>query len=148
MTQRYFAITNNHTGHVQWCGPAVDAAEALAALEADVGELDPGDTGTDPRTWLTTREITDYQHETIKQLSGDDRLAMETVTSTPDPLRRSVYVGDGIQIRLNLAEASCPISWREPGDDEWKSTPFQVGDAGHNLARALQLVSSYAAQSE
>lgn len=148
MTQRFFAITNNHTGHVQWSGPAVDAAEALAALAADVGELAPGDTGTDPRTWLTAHEITDYQHETIKQLSGADRLAMETVTSAPDPMRRSVYVGDGIQIRMNLTQAACPISWREPGDDEWESTPFQVADAGHDLARALQLVSGHLAQSE
>lgn len=96
MGQWYFAITNNHTGHVQWSGPAGDAAEALAALEADVGDLDPGDTGTDPWTWLTAHEIAGYQHETIKQLTGNDRLAMEAVMSAPDPMRRSVYVGDSI----------------------------------------------------
>lgn len=50
---------------------------------------------------------------------------------------------DDIEVRADWRLASCQIEYRPHGED-WRATPFQVADAGHNADRALRLVDAWA----
>jgi hypothetical protein len=45
-----------------------------------------------------------------------------------------------ITIDADFSQAAAPICYRWEDDDEWRGTPYQVADAGHDRAVALALV--------
>jgi hypothetical protein len=45
-----------------------------------------------------------------------------------------------ITIDADFSQANCPLQYRRDDDEEWRGTPYQVADAGHDRAAALALV--------
>lgn len=54
----------------------------------------------------------------------------------------------GFGLRVNLSEASAPISYMLDGEEVWRSTPFQTADAQHNPAAAIDIVDAWLNEQE
>lgn len=45
-----------------------------------------------------------------------------------------------ITVDADFSQAAAPLVYRWDDDEEWRGTPYQVADAGHDRAAALALV--------
>jgi hypothetical protein len=59
-------------------------------------------------------------------------------------MSQQTHEGFGIEVQADFAQASSLIRFRVIGDEDWKATPYQVADTGHDPDRALEIVNAWA----